>query len=95
MVDAVVSPIEVKEANPLLIESLKEMLADAESGTLVGCLGVAIYHDGKTDDFWVESQRAHDVTILSDRIVGSLERCKFLLLNRRTLFDGDMLDTTS
>lgn len=50
-----------------------------------GIVGVVVFDNGNTDQFWEEPPKVYHTTLVSDRIVGSLERCKFKLLDIRVM----------
>lgn len=66
-----------------MVRYAKRMLREAKSGELQGMAGVVIYDDGCTDDFWVMAPRTYNVRLLSDRMVGAIERLKHQLLDIR------------
>jgi len=71
------------EPNPELIEYLQTQLADAESGHIQGVIGLVLLEDGTCADFWRNPAKAYQTNIVSDRVVGCLERIKFQMLSHR------------
>lgn len=83
--------IRIKEPNADLIDQLEGQLIRAKTGDLVGIIGVVVYNDGTTSEFWTPAPKVYHVHLVSDRIVGCLERIKFQLLSRR--YGVDAADT--
>ncbi len=63
------------------------LLADAESGTIQSIVGVVICESGYSADFWVSAPKNYHLSIVSDRIIGCIERIKYQLLSRRHNID--------
>lgn len=84
-----VEQIKTVEPNPTLVKQLEDLLKDAESGKLQAIVGVVIYENGNSSDFWVAPPKDYHVSILSDRIVGCIERIKYQLLSNRYNVDAE------
>ena len=78
-----VEQIKTIEPNPDLVARCKALLVDAESGELQGIVGVVVYDNGISSDFWVQAPKGYDISLISDRIIGCLERIKYQLLSDR------------
>lgn len=78
-----VTEIKTVVPNPVLVERCKALLEDAESGELQGIIGVVIYETSNTDEFWVPPPKGYHLNLVSDRIVGCIERIKYQLLSHR------------
>ena len=84
-----ITPIKKQEPSELMVSALEKLLEDAKEGTLQGMVGVAIFDDGTTDQFWYEPPKVYHTTVISDRIIGAMERCKHKLLKVRVDIDDD------
>ena len=84
-----VKEIKTTEPNPDLVTRFKALLEDAESGKLQGVVGVVIYDNGNSSDFWVSAPRGYNISLISDRIIGCLERIKYQLLSDRHNVEAD------
>lgn len=81
--------IKTVEPNPDLVERCKSLLADAESGEIQAVVGVVVYETGYTSEFWVSAPKNYQLNIVSDRIVGCIERIKYALLSNRYNVDAE------
>ncbi len=86
---AEIKELRIKEPNPALVHHLKRMLGDAETGNLQGLVGVAIFDNSTTDQFWYDTPKWYHTCVLADRIIGALERCKYKLLRLRVWAEDD------
>lgn len=84
-----VSEIKIVEPNPDLVTRCKSLLEDAESGELQGICGVVIYENGNSSEFWVAAPKDYHVNLISDRIIGCIERIKYQLLSNRYNVDAE------
>ena len=84
-----VAPIKTTEPNPALVTRFKALLKDAESGELQGIVGVIVYDNSNPSEFWVSAPKDYHLNIVSDRIVGCLERIKYKLLSHRYNVDAE------
>lgn len=84
--------IKIHEPSPLLVEAMKKMLEDAESGLLQGMVGVCIFEAGNVDQFWYDPPKWYHTSVLADRIVGALERCKYKLMRIHVWAEEDRED---
>ena len=84
-----VTEIKTVEPNPDLIARCKVLLADAESGEIQGIVGVVVYDISSTSEFWVPPPKGYHLNLVSDRIVGCLERIKYQLLSHRYNVDAE------
>lgn len=66
-----------------MVKMCENLLADAKSGELQGVMGLVIYDNGNTDQFWADPPKQYHVTVISDRMVGALERMKHQVLRLR------------
>lgn len=84
-----VTDIKTVEPSADLVERCKSLLKDAESGELQGIVGVVIYETGDTAEFWVAPPKGYHINLISDRIVGCIERIKYQLLSHRYNVDAE------
>jgi len=84
-----VKQIKITEPNPALVERCQSLLEKAESGELQGIVGAVIYDNGNSGDFWVSAPSVYDISLISDRIIGCLERIKYQLLSDRHNVEAD------
>lgn len=72
--------LDCRRPDPDFIERLEEMLADARRGETVGFVGVVLYHEGMVDYSWFDSRKPNwDRAVIADRVVGALDRLRFVL----------------
>ena len=90
-----IAEIKPKEVNPELVEALENMLDDAKDGKLQGIIGTVIFDDGISSEFWVSPPKHYQVNVVSDRIIGCLERLKYQLLSMRYNVDAEDSWTSS
>ena len=81
--------IKTVEPNPDLIEWCRSALKDAESGEIQGILGVIIYDSAATSEFWTPPPGRYQINLVSDQIVGCIERIKYQLLSHRYNVDAE------
>ncbi len=84
-----VTEIKTVEPNAKLVKRCEELLEDAESGEIQGIVGVVVYDTSSTSEFWVPPPKGYDVALVSDRIVGCIERIKYQLLSHRYNVDAE------
>ncbi len=84
-----VTEIKTVEPNPDLIVRCKSLLKSAESGELQAIVGVVIYENGNSSEFWVGAPKDYHVNLVSDRIIGCIERIKYQLLSHRYNVDAE------
>ena len=84
-----VEAIKTNEPNADLIVRCKSLLQDAESGELQGILGVVIYENGNSSEFWVSAPKDYHINLISDHIIGCIERIKYQLLSSRYNVDAE------
>ena len=92
MSESKVSEIRVHEPCQRTVEALEQLLDDAKKGNVQGAVGVVIFDDGSTDQFWYDPPKVYHTTVLSDRIIGAMERCKHKLLRVRTDQEDDFYE---
>ena len=84
-----VREIKTVEPNADLVERCKILLEEAESGEIQGIVGLVVYDVSNTSEFWVPPPKGYDVSLVSDRIVGCIERIKYRLLSHRYNVDAE------
>lgn len=84
-----VTDIKTTVPNPVLVERCKTLLEDAESGEIQGIVGVVVYDSSITSEFWVPAPKGYHLNLVSDRIVGCIERIKYQLLSHRYNVDAE------
>jgi len=52
-------------------------------------IGVMMFDDGLTDHYWIDGPKVYHTTVVSDRIIGCLERLKSRILLHRNAADLD------
>lgn len=81
--------IETRRPDPELVQRLEMLLEDAKRGEVVGFCGVLLFHEGQADYAWFDARLpGWDSSVVSDRVIGALERMKFLLLSERHQLDA-------
>jgi len=78
-----VRELKTTEPNADLVERLEVLLKDAKSGEIQSIIGMVIYENGNPGDFWVAAPKGYHISIMSDRIIGCLERIKYQMLSTR------------
>ena len=81
--------IKTPEPNPDLVSQIKKLLVDAESGKLQGMVGVVIYENGNSSETWTAPPKSYHLNLVSDRIIGCIERIKYQLLSHRYNVDAE------
>lgn len=89
-----VKEIKTVESNPDLVRWFKKGLEQAERGELQGIVGVVVYENGNSADFWVFAPKCYHTNLISDRIIGCFERIKYQLLSQRHNVDAEDRWTT-
>ena len=84
-----VKEIKTIEPNPDLITRCNALLEEAKSGELQGIVGVVIYENGNSSEFWVSAPKNYHLNLISDRIIGCIERIKYQLLSTRYNVDAE------
>jgi len=84
-----VTAIKTVEPNADLVKRCKALLEEAESGEIQGIVGVVVYDTSSTSEFWVPPPKGYHINLISDRIVGCIERIKYQLLSHRYNVDAE------
>lgn len=79
-----IATIDNRKPDPEFISRVEKLLEDAKSGEVTGFVGVVMFHEGLIDYLWHDSIKLRpDSSVVGDRVIGALERLKFILMAER------------
>jgi len=84
--------IKTSEPNQKLIEHLKDLLADAETGELQGIVEVRLWDSSETSQGWCPAPKGYHTQVASRRVVGELEYLKNLVIGDQLWIAQDEAD---